>query len=110
MNMDELCALELRSMRTAWRALVERWELGPAEIGSLLPEGGEDTERPPADSERRMRLLIAIGHGLGLHGRRLAEWLRDPRPDLFFLSPIEAMADLWQLRRVHAMVEAGDLP
>ena len=110
MNMDELCALELNSMRAAWRRLIERWELGPAEIGALLPEGGEDTGSPPADTERRMRFLIATGQGLGLHGRRLSEWLRDPRADLFFLSPIEAMADLRHLRRIRGMVEAGELP
>lgn len=107
MMMDELSALELRSMRGAWRSLAERWGLAPAEVGMLLPEGGEGWDNPPADTERRMRILIEVGHGLGFDGQRLSEWLRDPRQDLFFLSPIEAMSDLGLLRRVRKMVEAG---
>jgi hypothetical protein len=105
--MDELSAIELRSMRAAWRALAERWKLSPTEIGTLLPEGGEWWDHPPADTERRMRILIEVGHGVGMHGQRLSEWLRDPRPDLFFLSPIEAMSDLRHLRRVRDLVVAG---
>ncbi|MGY2733587.1 hypothetical protein [Sphingomonas sp. UYP23] len=107
MTMEEIGALELRSMRAAWRALAERWELAPVEIGMLLPEGGEGWDNPPADTERRMRLLIDVGHGVGLHGRHLSEWLRDPRQDMFFLSPIEAMSDLGHLRHICRMVAAG---
>lgn len=107
METEDLAGQELRAMRAAWRAVAERWELDPCERGALLPQGGEGAENPPVDTETRMRLLIEIGQWIPYEGQRLQEWLHDPRSDCFWLTPLEAMSDLAQLRRLRRMVEMG---
>ena len=107
MHMDEINARELRVMLTAWRALSARWGLDFAERRALFPDGGEEDGAPPADTERRMRILIEIGHRLRFDGNHLREWLREPSHQYCWLSPLQAMADLPHLRHIRKLAEAG---
>lgn len=102
-------AAELEAMTGAWRDLAARWDLTFQERRALLPQGGEDRPAPPEDTERRMRLLIAIGYRVTFgRGEELREWLRMPCALWDWHSPLEVMsaslADLGGFRRI---VEEG---
>lgn len=105
---DELAALELRSMRAAWRTLMRDWDVTPTERRALLPEGGEEDAAPPRDTETRMRLLVEVGYRVRLEGWTLYDWLRTPTPVLRWLTPLDAMSGtLAQLRGVRSLVDRG---
>lgn len=103
---------ELRAMISAWRALVVRWELTWSERRALLPEGGDDLPRPPADTETRMRILVEIGYRLRFdedHG--FVEWLRQPTSDWGWIAPLDVMGgSLADLRRVRRLADEDLLP
>ena len=106
MNYEDFAAIELRSMRSAWRALERRWELSPKERRELLPEGGEQDASPPRDTEARMRIMIEIGYRIGLHDTLLYAWLRTPSPTLDWLTPIDVMSgSMANLRGLRRLVE-----
>lgn len=103
---------ELMAMTTAWKELSARWELTWRESWVLFPEGGEDAEFPPADTETRMRLLIEVGYRLNLgEPISLQDWLREPSAAFGGYTPLEAMSEsLTGLRRARQLVELGLLP
>lgn len=110
MDMEEMAAVELRAMKSAWRTVSSSWELTSREVSELLPEGGEQAASPPKDTELRMRLMIEISyrlpHGIEDH----AEWLRTASPLLGWLSPLDVMsAGITELRAFRRMAEAGHL-
>lgn len=108
MDTKDIAALELRTMRSAWRALARRWELTAAERRELLPAGGEDEDFPPRDTETRMRIMIEVGYRIGLPTDLLHDWLRTASPVLGWLSPLDAMAgSLADLRGFRRIVELG---
>lgn len=109
LNGNEASAIEVMAMRTAWCDLAIRWELTWQERRMLLPTGGEDLEQPPANTERRMRLLIEIGHRLRFEDdATLCEWLRMPSELWYWYSPLEVMGgSLPDLRRLRQFVELG---
>lgn len=108
MGNDELAVIELRTMRSAWRALSRRWDLTSRERTELLPAGGEENESPPTDTEARMRILIEIGYRVGLPDSTLQDWLRTPTETLGFLTPLDAMSGpMADLRGVRRLVEMG---
>lgn len=101
-------AIEEMAMRAAWRSLAIRWELTWSERCALFPAGGEDRIAPPADTERRMRILIEVGHRLNLDEIELCEWLRQPSELWNWYSPLEVMSgSLPDLRRFRAFIEQG---
>lgn len=85
---------ELKLMRANWFALSRSWGLDPREVALLLPQGGEDTPVPPADTERRMRLMLAIGYRLPSNGQAdgLAAWPRTPLAEFGWMTPIDVMS------------------
>jgi hypothetical protein len=104
---DDLAAIELRAVRSAWRALAKRWGLTARELADLLPAGGEDADSPPRDTETRMRILIEIGYRIGLREPDLRDWLRAPMIALGWLAPLDAMSgSLADLRGIRRLVEA----
>jgi hypothetical protein len=110
MEMDEIAANELKAMRGAWRAVRGSWDLSDREVRELLPEGGEEAQSPPRDTEQRMRLMIEISyrlpHGIEDH----SEWLRTASPMLGWLSPLDVMsAGMAELRAFRRMAEGGHL-
>jgi hypothetical protein len=106
MNGNEAAAIELGAMRTAWGDLATRWDLGWHERRALLPAGGQDADTPPHDTERRMRLLIEVGHRLRFDDDdELRDWLRTPSE--LWNSPLEIMSGaIGDLRRFRQFVEA----
>lgn len=105
---DDLAAIELRAMRSAWQALATRWGLTLRERTELLPAGGEDADSPPQDTEMRMRILIEIGYRIGLKEPDLRDWLRAPMITLGWLAPFDAMSGtIADLRGIRRLVEAG---
>lgn len=105
---EDLAALELRLMQSAWRTLERRWDLEPVERRRLLPDGGEDEVQPPRGTETRMRILIEIGYRIGLAEDLLHDWLRTPSPTLEWLTPLDVMsASVADLRGVRRLVEMG---
>ena len=111
-NGETCAAVELRAMISAWRALVVEWELTWCERRTLLPCGGDDLERPPADTETRMRLMIEINYRLRFEtGGALVEWLRQPSREWGWLAPLDLMGGpLPDLRRVRRLADEGLLP
>ena len=108
MTNDELAVVELRTMRAAWLWLARRWELTARERAALFPSGGEDLRNPPGDTETRMRILIEIGHRIGLPQRLLHDWLRTPSPTLGWLTPLDVMSGkLADLRGIRRIIELG---
>jgi hypothetical protein len=108
MTMEDLAAMELRTMRSAWRALARRWDLTARERAALLPSGGEEDESPPCDTETRMRILIEIGYRIGLPEARLHEWLRTGYATLHWRSPLDAMSGpIADLRGFRRLVDLG---
>lgn len=108
MKHEDLAAVELRTMRSAWRALAGRWDLDARERTRLLPEGGEGHENPPRDTETRMRILIEIGYRVGLREADLHDWLRTPSRTLHWLTPLDVMSGtMAQLREMRRMVDMG---
>lgn len=108
MKHDELAALELRSMHSAWSALERRWNLVPGERRALLPAGGVEDHAPPRDTETRMRILIEIGYRIGMPECMLDDWLRTASPTLGYLTPLEVMSgSLAELRGLRRLVEQG---
>jgi hypothetical protein len=108
MERMDFAAIELRTMRQAWRALEGRWELTWRECRELLPAGGADDENPPRDTETRMRILIQVGHRVGIPGPKLHDWLRSPVATLGWLTPLDVMSGgLGELRGFRALVEQG---
>ncbi|SEL80854.1 Protein of unknown function [Sphingomonas palmae] len=108
MKHDDLAALELRSMRSAWKALERRWDLSPSERRALLPAGGVDEESPPRDTEARMRILIEVGYRIGLAEMLLQDWLRTSTPTLGWLTPLDVMSGtMSELRAMRRLVEMG---
>jgi hypothetical protein len=86
---------ELRAMRASWQALARRWELTRGELRALLPSGGEDRPSPPEDTERRMRLMLAISHRLPFRddADEMRAWPRTPLDAFGGLCPLDLMAD-----------------
>lgn len=109
MNGNEAAAIDMMAMRRAWRDLAIGWELTAPERRMLLPAGGEGEVAPPADTERRVRILLDIAHGLRFDdGASLREWLRMPSELFYWHSPIEVMAGpLPELRRFRQFIELG---
>ena len=103
----EAGAIEAREMMKAWRELAIRWELDWRERVALLPNDGEETASPPEATEKRMRILIEIGHRLRFDDDvALCEWLRTPEAKWNWHSPLEVMsASLPDLRRFRAFLE-----
>ncbi|WCT72618.1 hypothetical protein PQ455_13375 [Sphingomonas naphthae] len=92
---DTIDALhELKTMRSSWQALARRWEFTGRELAQLLPEGGWDTPSPPADTERRMRLMLSVDYRLpfGSGSYELSSWARTPIDELDLFTPIELIA------------------
>ena len=112
LNGEVSAAIELRTMISAWRALVIEWELTWSERQALLPEGGDELNNPPADTERRMRILVEIGYRLRFDdGDELVVWLRQPSRKWGWLAPLDVMgASLPDLRRVRRLADEGVLP
>ncbi len=105
---EDLAAIELRAMRSEWRALARRWDLTARESADLFPVGGEDAVSPPRDTETRMRILIEIGYRIGLKESDLRDWLRVPMITLGWLAPLDAMSrSLADLRCIRRLVEQG---
>lgn len=108
MTNEDLAALELRTMHKAWKSLDRRWNLSPTERLALFPAGGHDDERPPADTETRMRIQIEIGYRIGLPEDLLHDWLRDPNQTLAWLTPLDVMSgSLADLRGFRRLVDEG---
>lgn len=108
MERVDFAAIELHTMRQAWRALERRWDLTPRERRELLPAGGLDDADPPRDTETRMRILIEVGHRIGLPGTELHDWLRTPVRYLGWLTPLDVMSGgLGDLRGFRELIERG---
>lgn len=108
MERTDFAAIELRTMRQAWCTLERRWELTPRERRELLPAGGVDDTDPPRDTETRMRILIEVGHRIGLPRAELHDWLRAPVVTLGWLTPLDVMSGgLGDLRGFRALIEEG---
>ncbi len=109
MNGSEAAAVDMMAMRRAWCDLAVSWELTWQERRMLLPAGGEDQQAPPEDTERRMRILIEIGHRLRFENDlAMCEWLRMPSELWFWYSPLEVMSGpLPDLRRLRQFIELG---
>lgn len=106
-NGTDAAAVEVMAMRAAWRHLVIEWELSWSERRELLPLGGEERADLPHDTERRMRILIEIGHRLTADAG-LCEWLRTPTEFWNWYSPLEVMSgSISDLRRFRLLVEQG---
>ena len=113
MTDGEFCAaVELRAMASAWHAMAGGWDLTWGERQELFPKGGDDLPEPPADTERRMRILLEIGYRLRFdEADALVNWLRRPIPGLGYQSPIELMGGpLANLRLVRRLADEGLLP
>jgi len=108
-NGKEAAVIDDMAMRSAWRDLAINWELDWRERRMLVPAGGEDEPFPPADTERRMRILIEIGHRLRFDDdATLCEWLRMPTELWYWYSPLEVMGGpLPDLRRMRQFIEEG---
>lgn len=108
MNGNDVAAVEVMAMQAAWRGLAINWELSWGERRALFPAGGEELVHPPVDTERRMRILIEVGHRLTLDDTELCDWLRCPSELWNWYSPLEVMSgSLPELRRFRAFVEQG---
>ena len=108
MTDDDLAAVELRTMLSAWRALATRWDLTWRERAELLPAGGEESENPPRDTEARMRILIEIGYRISLPDSELHDWLRTATQALGWLSPLDLMSgSMGDLRSIRHLVNVG---
>jgi hypothetical protein len=107
-NGNDVAAVEVMAMRTAWRHQAVHWELSWSERTALFPAGGEDRTDPPVDTERRMRILIEVGHRIAFEDDELCEWLRRPSELWNWYSPLEVMSGtLPELRRFRAFIEQG---
>jgi hypothetical protein len=107
-NGNDVAAVEVMAMKTTWRHLAIEWELTWNERRALFPAGGEDRTDPPADTERRMRILIEVGHRLAFDDHELCDWLRRPSELWNWYSPLEVMSGtLPELRRFRAFIEQG---
>lgn len=108
MDTKDIAALELRTMRSAWRALARRWGLSSAECRELLPAGGEDEDFPPRDTETRMRIMIEINYRITMPEDVVWEWLRTSLHDLGYLTPLDVLGGtLADLRGFRRIVELG---
>lgn len=112
LNGTVCAAIELRALISAWRVLVIEWELTWSERRALLPAGGDELDRPPEDTERRMRLLVEIGYRLRVdEGEDLVGWLRRPSRKWGWVAPLDVMgASLADLRRMRRLADEGMLP
>lgn len=108
MKHEDLAAVELRTMLSAWRALATRWDLTWRERRELLPGGGEEDENPPRDTEARMRILVEVGYRLALPEAELHDWLRTATKALGWLSPLDVMSgSMGDLRSIRHLVNVG---
>lgn len=92
--------MEMRAMMSRWETTKARWALSPAEEAALL--GGTGFGGPVGEAaswnaialERRMRMLVELGHGLELLMRSemdVRRWLRRPMPGIGHCRPIDVM-------------------
>lgn len=110
-EMKNAADAEFRSTQDAWRTLRADWRLSDLEVRELLPDGMGLDGQPPVATETRMRLLIAIGHRIDIHGDDLEDWLRFGTPVLGWLAPLEVMSGgLGDLRGLRDLADRGMLP
>ena len=109
MTAQEASAIDMMALAGAFRTLVADWDLDWRECRALLPSYREDMRPPTPDGERRMRMLVEIGHRLGFEDvEEKRDWLREPSPFWLWRTPLEVMGGtVADLRCFRDHVERG---